>query len=405
MNLSMNLSQNSAYTGEILTVSVLNQTVRDLLETGFSNIWVEGELSTLTRPSSGHLYFTLKDERAQLRCAMFKMKQKSLNFKPELGQHVLLRGYISLYPDRGDYQMIVEQMELTGDGLLQLAFQQLNKKLSSEGLYDPSFKKVLPKIPRKIGIISSPTGAAVHDVLTVLQRRFPSIPVIIYPSLVQGSKAANQIINAIESANRRNECDVLILTRGGGSLEDLWPFNEESVARTVFSSSIPIISAIGHEIDFTICDFVADLRAPTPSAAAELITPNQFDFQQRFDQLELRLTRKILSILKSYHQNFEYLKKRLRHPQQRIIDFSIQLNESFDRLHRSFYTLLNYKKNEYLRLAKLLNTISPLSTLERGYTITTHKKTGKVIQSIKQVNEGDHLVLRLSDGLINCLVQ
>ena len=265
---------------DIYTVSDLNARARVILEECFKTIWVSGEISNLAKPNSGHLYFSLKDERAQVRCAFFRNSQRGLRFTPENGQHVLVQAQVSFYAARGDFQLIVSQMEMAGAGALQVAFEQLKQRLHKEGLFSQAHKKKLPLFPKCLGIITSPTGAAIRDILKVLQRRFSSIPIIIYPTLVQGDKAADQISMAIQRATQRKECDVLILARGGGSLEDLWPFNEEKVARAMFHCPIPIVTGIGHEIDVTIADFVADQRASTPSAAAEMVSPNQQEQMQ-----------------------------------------------------------------------------------------------------------------------------
>lgn len=260
---------------EVFTVSQLNDEVRALLENQFPLIWVEGEISNLARPASGHLYFSLKDDAAQVRCAMFKMRNRLLDFQPENGQQVLLRTRVSLYPARGEFQLIVEHMEAAGDGALRRQFELLKRRLSEEGLFDPESKLPLPMVPERLGVITSPTGAAIRDILSVLKRRFPGIPVLIYPVPVQGAEAPAAIVKALRTAAARHECDLLIMARGGGSLEDLWAFNDEAVARAMHACPIPIVSGIGHEIDFTIADFVADQRAPTPSAAAELVSPGK----------------------------------------------------------------------------------------------------------------------------------
>jgi exodeoxyribonuclease VII large subunit len=259
---------------EIYSISELNSEARVLLEKRFPLIWVEGEISNLARPASGHIYFSLKDEAAQVRCAMFKMHNRLVNFQPKNGQQVLARVRISLYEARGEFQLIVEHMEETGDGALRRQFELLKQKLFEEGLFDEAHKQALPFLPTQLGVITSPSGAAIRDILSVLKRRFPGIPVLIYPVPVQGTEAPQAIVESIHSAAKCQDCDLLILARGGGSLEDLWAFNEETVARAINACPIPIVTGIGHEIDFTIADFVADYRAPTPSAAAEFISPD-----------------------------------------------------------------------------------------------------------------------------------
>ena len=279
-------SSSTATRRNILTVSQLNRSTSQLLAEHFLSVLVEGEISNLSTPSSGHLYFSLKDAHAQVRCAMFKTQQRKLGFKPENGKQVLIKAQVSLYEPRGDFQLIVEHLEEAGDGALRRAFEALKLKLSEEGLFNPVHKKAIPTLPGTIGIITSPTGAAIKDILTVLKRRFPAIPVIIYPVAVQGSNAKYEITQAITLANEHEYCDVIILGRGGGSLEDLWAFNEEIVARAIFASTIPIISAVGHETDITIADYVADYRAATPSVAAEQASPDQQEWLNRFVQLE-----------------------------------------------------------------------------------------------------------------------
>lgn len=281
----MSLSQSPA----IYTVSRLNQTVRMLLEQQMGQVWISGEISNFTQPASGHWYFTLKDDGAQVRCAMFRNSNRRVTFRPQHGQQVLVRANITLYEPRGDYQIIVESMQPAGVGLLQQQFEQLKQKLSQEGLFDAQHKQPLPSPAHQIGVITSKTGAALHDILHVLQRRDPSLPVVIYPTAVQGDDAPAQIVRAIELANQRAECDVLIVGRGGGSLEDLWSFNDERVARAIFASRIPIVSAVGHETDVTIADFIADLRAPTPSAAAEVVSRNQQELLRQIQGQQQRL--------------------------------------------------------------------------------------------------------------------
>ena len=266
---------------EVYTVSQLNQAAKNLLEGSFPLIWISGEISNLSQPSSGHMYLTLKDEAAQVRCAMFRFRNSLLSFAPKNGMQVLARAKVSLYEGRGEFQLIIEHMEEAGDGLLRRKFDELKHRLAALGLFNHEHKKPLPALPQCIGVVTSATGAAIRDIISVLKRRMPAIPIMIYPAAVQGSEAAGQIVKAINLANQRQECDVLIVGRGSGSLEDLWPFNEEIVAHAIFNSEIPIISAVGHEIDYTIADFVADVRAATPSAAAELISPHQQELLQQ----------------------------------------------------------------------------------------------------------------------------
>lgn len=429
----------------ILSVTELNRTVSQLLGDYFMTVFVEGELSNLSIPSSGHLYFTLKDANAQIRCALFRNQQLRLNFKPENGKQVIVKARVSLYEPRGDYQLIVESMELSGDGRLRQAFEDLKRKLTIEGLFDTVHKKTLPKLPQAIGVITSPTGAAIHDILTVLKRRFAAIPVIIYPVAVQGEQAKYEIAKAIAIANQRLDCDVLIVGRGGGSLEDLWAFNEELVARAIFASKIPIISAVGHETDVTIADFVADFRAATPSAAAEQASPDQSQWLARFIQLEQQLQQRLQRKLIQHQQTLDWLNKRLAQQsieqklernQQRLMALKHRLTQVMQNKLQQQQSLLSVKianlwqynpavkiRNQQQRLAYLdhrllsaiqkqlkqrqqrlatasqtLNAISPLATLSRGYTLTIEPSSGQIIRASTQVKLGDIVETRLAKG-------
>ncbi|MDD5114047.1 MAG: exodeoxyribonuclease VII large subunit [Methylobacter sp.] len=429
----------------VLTVSQLNRATGQLLNEHFFSVLVEGELSNFSAPSSGHFYFTLKDANAQVRCAMFRPQQRRLAFKPENGKQVIVKAQVSLYEPRGDYQLIVEHIEEAGDGVLRRAFEALKQKLATEGLFDAKHKQSLPTLPQCIGLITSPTGAAIHDILTVLKRRFPCVPVIIYPVAVQGDNAKHDIANAIAKANQLQQCDVLIVGRGGGSLEDLWAFNEEVVARAIFTSTIPIISAVGHETDFTIADFVADLRAPTPSAAAEHATPDFREWLMRFAQLEQRLQQQLQRKLNQQKQSLDWLTKRLeqQHPRTIVLRNLQRMDELEGRLNLAIQTRLarqsselatktatlwrynpantiagykqrlNYLNKQLIagsrqklqacqqRLAnasQTLHVVSPLATLNRGYTLTLAPDNGKVIRSVKQLAVGDIVESRLAQG-------
>jgi exodeoxyribonuclease VII large subunit len=408
--LSTNDPQNSGR--DIITVSQLNRRARQLLETHMALLWIEGELSNVSTPSSGHWYFTLKDAQAQVRCAMFRNRNMTVKFKPQQGTHVIIRARVSLYEERGDYQIIAEHMEEAGTGILQRNFEALKQKLFLEGLFAQEHKKALPKMPKHIAIITSPTGAAVRDILQILDRRFALIPVTLIPVAVQGKDSAPQIVHALEIANRSQLFDVIILGRGGGSLEDLWPFNEEIVARAIYASDIPIVSAVGHETDITIADFVADLRAPTPSAAAELVVPDSDElldqfigfevlleesiqrklefFQQkvhwlqsrlrhpkskleqasqRLDHLESRLKQKILSNIR-YHQNHLHtlsLRQAPWHPKNQLQRLQQRLLQADQQLRTSQQHLIDKKKQAFQSAVRVLNTLSPLKTLDRGY--------------------------------------
>ncbi len=443
----MDLLSTPASKKKIYSVSELNRETKDLLSGYFSIIQVQGEISNLSTPSSGHIYFTLKDQKAQIRCAMFKTKQRGLDFKPANGNQVIISAQVSLYETRGDYQLIVDRMQEAGDGELQQAFEQLKNKLLKQGLFEANIKHILPGIPQKIGVITSPTGAAIHDILSVLKRRFPIIPVIIYPTIVQGDSAKFEIINAIESANKQKQVDVIILARGGGTLEDLWAFNEECVARAIAKSKIPIVSGIGHEVDFTIADFVADLRAPTPSAAAENVVPDQRTWFLKFQSLESLLQQIIQRRLLHFQQSTSWLKTRLKqqHPgeklqryaqtldivemrlvrniQSKIVDFKnlivnqhnqLQRQNPIDRIIRykeqqlylknrlnsSILKKLENLQKNYLSLTQTLNAVSPLATLERGYAIVSKPHTPVVIRSSQQLSLNDMITTRFARGQI-----
>jgi exodeoxyribonuclease VII large subunit len=429
----------------ILTVTQLNRATNQLLGEHFLSVLVEGEISNTAQPSSGHLYFSLKDANAQVRCAMFRTQQRRLGFKPENGKQVVVKAQVSLYEPRGDFQLIVEHIEEAGDGALRRAFEALKLKLSEEGLFDTANKQSLPALPKTIGVITSPSGAAIRDILTVLRRRFSAIPVIIYPVAVQGDNAKYEIARAIALANEHKQCDVIILGRGGGSLEDLWAFNEEMVARAIFASAIPIISAVGHETDVTIADFVADLRAATPSAAAEHATPDQQEWLSRFVQLEARLQQQLQRRLSQKQQLLAWLSKRLQqqHPgqklarnAQRMDELELRLNQAMQtRLrhnkslveakiaklwqHSPAVTIYNYKqKQDYLskrlitvtrhklegfnqrllNVSQTLHAVSPLATLNRGYALVTHQPSGHIIRSAEQLKPGDMVETRLAEG-------
>ncbi|WP_281222251.1 exodeoxyribonuclease VII large subunit [Photobacterium sanguinicancri] len=434
----------------IFTVSSLNAEVRLLLENEMGIVWLVGELSNLSMPVSGHWYFTLKDSRAQVKCAMFRGNNRRVTFKPTNGTQVLVKARLSLYEPRGDYQLIIESMQPEGDGRLQQQFEQLKMNLAAEGLFAQSLKKPLPEQPKRVGIITSKTGAALHDILNVLQRRDPSLPVVIYPTMVQGEGSAISIAQAIGRANSRQECDVLIVGRGGGSLEDLWAFNEEIVARTIAASQIPIISAVGHEVDVTIADFVADMRAPTPSAAAELVSRDNSHQTQKISQKTQQLTHSVRQYLSDRRRHLTQLQHRLerQHPQlrlnqqsQRLDDVSSRLERAMknyivqhrqhlnrnehklalhspvqtlkqqanrlerveSRLHDAMDRRLLTARHQLAMAAEKLETVSPLATLGRGYSITRDSK-GKVIRTTDQVNHGDTIITKVANGEIQSVV-
>jgi exodeoxyribonuclease VII large subunit len=388
---------------KILKVSQINLLAKKILEANFTNILVEGEISNFVKPSSGHIYFSLKDETAQVRAAMFRQNNSALKFIPQNGMHVIVTAQVSLYEARGDYQLIVNRMELAGAGILHTKFLQLKTKLAAEGLFDSKYKKPLPKLPLCIGVITSPTGAVIRDILSVLKRRFPSVKVIIYPVLVQGSEAALQIVTALQKANMRHECEVLILARGGGSIEDLWPFNEEAVARAIFVSNIPIVSAVGHETDFTIADFVADMRAPTPSAAAELVVPNQLEWYRILENLNQRLINLMQYQLHRCCLLITNFKNRLRHPSYYLAEKSQRLDDYERRLSLAMQHALAYCKQHLAKISAALDAYGPLATLMRGYAIIS--KDNAIISKIDNIKIDDQIRAKIVDGELTCLVQ
>lgn len=391
----MNLIDNPIY-----TVSHLNSEAGNLLNTHFGAILVTGEISNLSKPSSGHLYFSLKDRDAQIRCALFRFQHQRIDFPLENGQQVVVQAQVSLYEPRGDFQLIVSSMQLAGIGKLQLAFEQLKNTLEKAGLFDEAHKKLLPAFPKQIGIISSSSGAALQDILKVLRRRSPHIPVVIYPTAVQGDKASAQIVSAIQTANARAECDVLILARGGGSIEDLWSFNEAIVAQAIFESTIPIITGIGHQTDFTIADFVADHRAPTPSAAAECASPNADEYSALLSQHLSRLQKNMQAYIQLCQTHLMHLEKRLQHPSEKIRQQAQTVDQLENQLIRVMQHYLKNQREKIIHAAHILDTISPLKILQRGFSITKNKKTDRLITSHKSVKSGDCIVTRLSDGEI-----
>ncbi|MBT3204121.1 MAG: exodeoxyribonuclease VII large subunit [Gammaproteobacteria bacterium] len=434
----------------IWSVSALNFEIKTMLEKGIGSIWIEGEISNLAKPASGHWYFSIKDERAQLRAAMFKNRNGRVAFRPENGQQVLIRAQVTLYEARGDFQVIVDHMEEAGVGRLMQQYEALKKQLSSEGLFATDQKKKIPAQARHIGLITSASGAAIRDALSVIERRSPSSEVTVYPTPVQGEPATAQIIQAIESANRHAQCDVLLLIRGGGSLEDLWCFNEESVARAIFDSEIPVVTGIGHEIDFTIADFVADVRAPTPSVAAETVTMDQFEIMTQLDILSARLTTQMQSLLQSkadsllnskerilsFHpeRSMDNLKQRLIFAQSRLKAIQAnRLQQNQNKFHLAFEQLkhhnpesniplltnqlnnLNHQliqsmnnrmedcHHQFSLLATTMDNLSPLKTLTRGYAAISKNK--QIISSASQLKQNDIINIRFKDGETKAKVQ
>ena len=428
----------------VFSVSELNSSVARLLEQEFSWIWVEGEISNLATPASGHIYFTLKDAGAQVRCAMFRGRNRVLKFGPENGTQVLVRCKVSLYEVRGDYQLIVDRMEEAGGGALQRKYEELKQKLAAEGLFNEDHKQDIPELPGCIGVITSRSGAAIRDVLSVIARRFPSVPVKLFPVAVQGAEAAPAICNALQLAEQHGVCDVILLVRGGGSLEDLWSFNEEAVARAIYQCNIPVVSGVGHEVDVTIADFVADFRAATPTAAAETVTPDQEAWMQTLDWYANRLQQLMKEKVGRQAERLSWLRTRLsqQHPtatlqrmsqsladinqrmllcinhqlqtassqtQQlrlqllansplyRVREYSNRLERTYQQLQYRMQTLLNQRKSEFEHLVTTLNAISPLQTLSRGYSITT-TSDGHTITNTDTVSKSDSIITRLHSG-------
>lgn len=388
----------------VVTVSALIACLQELVEDNFVEVLVRGELSNVSRPPSGHYYFTLKDQKSQIRCAMFRSHARALRFSPQDGMAVICCGRVSVYSQRGDLQLIVEGIEPEGVGRLQLAFEQLKEKLQIEGLFAQNLKKSLPEFPTVVGVVTSATGAALQDILNILKRRSAGLKVLLRPVLVQGNGAAQEIARAIDELNREGSADVLIVGRGGGSREDLWAFNEEVVARSIFASHIPVISAVGHETDFSIADMVADLRAPTPSAAAELVVQNRLELERHLDQLTLRLADRMKAQLMLLQSRLEGLEKRLKAPEEQIQLQQLHLYQWEDRLQRSMRTILDRQHQRFALLAGQLNSLSPLQVLSRGYAIVTDNKSGKVVDSAEQVELGDLLDIRLSEGELTATV-
>ena len=432
---------------KIISVTELNKLAKSLLENGIPKLWIEGEISNLARPASGHIYFSLKDETSQIRCAWFKQRQSINANDISNGMKMLALGKISLYQPRGEYQFIIEKMETAGEGDLKRKYEELKQKLFNEGLFDREKKLEIPKLPKKIGVITSPSGAAIRDVLSILKRRFPLLPIVIFPITVQGDNAAPDIENALKNANLRADCDVLILTRGGGSLEDLWAFNEEIVARAIHVSKIPIISAIGHETDTTIADFVSDVRAPTPSGAAEIVTPDQNELLKLLKTLFGRIEHETNQYINSKSQSMDWLSKRLSQSNpimtvrkqieisgnlrkllfssigrnlsihsKAVDSLKFRLNSSSPKLEiqkaishlsemqlkittstKSSVTKLN---SQLTALGKTLDSLSPLKTLDRGYAVARDSKTKKIISNSEKVSINSQIDIKLAKGEI-----
>jgi exodeoxyribonuclease VII large subunit len=436
---------------DVYTVSRLNKEVRLLLESGMPMLWLEGELSNFAAPTSGHWYFSLKDAQAQVRCAMWRQRNSQLRFRPREGMHVLARARVGLYEPRGEYQLIVEHLEEAGEGALKREFEKLKTRLAAEGLFAAERKKLLPPVPRRVGVVTSPTGAAIHDILRVLRARFPAAAVLLYPTAVQGAAAVPEIVRAIESASRRQECDVLIVARGGGSLEDLWCFNDERVARAIAACRVPTISGVGHEVDVTIADFVADLRAPTPSAAALAAVPDRATWLAALAQLESRFGDAMARLLRQRGQALGALAQRLKisHPgarlaqhTQRLDDLDLRLRSALranllhqrqrlenlstrlwrenprhrlealcahaaalrQRMVAAFSGSLSELERRLALAARTLDAVSPLATLGRGFALVTRVEDGALLRDAAHVPPGTEIEARLSKGKLRATV-
>ena len=435
---------------QVYSISELTEKIQELLEDHFDFVWVEGEISNFSTPASGHYYMVLKDDKAQIRAVMFRLQARYLKFIPENGMKVIAQGRLSVYTPRGEYQIILDYLEPMGVGALALAFEQLKKKLASQGVFDEEIKKPLPFLPQRVAVITSPTGAAIRDFLKIIRRRFANIEIVIVPVRVQGEEATADMVKALDMINRELSVDVIVLTRGGGSLEDLWAFNQEQLALAIRSSHIPIVSAVGHEIDLTIADLAADFRAPTPSAAAELLVVEKESLLTRLNDTQTRLVSAVVRNLKNLHQDLGYLAKDLKDPRKRLADIWLRLDEIHVRLVRSMNLItrdrrirlnterralllqspmnvmfsmkqrLDFQKNSLVRvmnsylgdkqsafslLKKRIMDLSPLSILKRGYSITRRLPEKMVLRNVSPVNRGDRVQVLLAEGGLECRVE
>ena len=443
------MPQDSQNARDIYSVSRLTREARALLEGSFPLLWLEGEISNFVRPASGHWYFSLKDDLAQVRCAMFRNRNMLAGFLPQNGMQVLVRARISMYEARGEFQIIAEHIETAGDGALRREFELLKKRLQAEGVFAEQHKLPLPESITRIGVITSPSGAAIRDILTTLKRRFPAASVIVYPVAVQGAESAPQIVNMLQIAQQRNECDVLLLARGGGSLEDLWSFNDERVARAIYACRLPVVAGIGHEVDFTIADMVADMRAATPTAAAELVSPNQVELVRKIQQQNARLNNAMQSSIRHAQQHLKWMQSRLVSPAQRMLQLTQRLDDYQQRLvtnmlhqlrharanlnnitnqlhalhpgnaikqqqqvlthlslrlNQQIQYYLTTKRERLKQATQTLAAVSPLATLERGYAIVTDVDKSHIITRATQTKPGDKIRARLHIGEILCRV-
>ena len=393
-------------TPRIYSVQEVTRYIRQRLDEDevLSDIYIKGELSNLSQPTSGHLYFTLKDEFSELPCVMFREQNRGLKFVPEDGMSVIVRGHITVYEKRGKYQLYVEEIQEEGIGALYRAFEQLKKKLKEEGLFDVVYKKPIPSFPRRIGVITSPTGAAIRDILKITKKRFPHVNILLAPVAVQGEEASSQIVHAIRLMNRysaeREKIDVVILGRGGGSIEELWAFNEECVAREIFSSAIPVISAVGHETDFTIADFVADKRAATPSEAAEFVVPDTREIEKNLSSLELRMRQNVFKAIEYYRKQLVSIEKSVlfRKPTERINQYRQTVDELKRNMVAEITHFVTLQRKNVQALTGKLDALSPLAILERGYSICSKLPEGKIVRSVEEISIGDALKVLFTDG-------
>jgi exodeoxyribonuclease VII large subunit len=435
---------------KIYTVSTLSEEIKNLLEAHFDFVWVEGEISNFRSPLSGHFYMVLKDEKAQIRAVMFRPQTRYLKFMPQDGMKVIIRGRVAIYEPRGEYQVILDYMEPLGVGALALAFEQLKKKLAAQGIFDESIKKPLPFLPQRVAVITSPTGAAIRDFLKIIRRRFANLEITVVPVKVQGEGAAGEMVEALDLVNRELDVDVIVLTRGGGSIEDLWAFNQEELALAIRASRIPVVSAVGHEIDITISDLAADLRAPTPSGAAELLVVEKETLKQQIMQLQVRLQSGLKTELASLQEKIRFLSRGLRDPRKRLADSWLRLDDMESRLSRMMsFMMMDRKRSlaageralilhsplkivaglkqkiefqsrsmammvsrklrdcrmDISMIEEKLKDMSPLSVLGRGYSITRKLPEKRVLRSSSQVNKGDKVSVKLAEGELECLVE
>jgi len=435
---------------KVYSITELTSEIQTLLEDRFDFVWVEGEISNFSAPASGHYYMVLKDEKAQIRAVMFRLQARYLKFVPENGMHVLAQGRVGVYPPRGEYQIILDYLEPMGVGALALAFEQLKKKLAARGIFNEEIKKPLPFLPQRVAVITSPTGAAIRDFLKIIRRRFANIEITVVPVRVQGDGASADMVKALELVNRELEVDVIVLTRGGGSLEDLWAFNQEELAMAIRQSKIPVVSAVGHEIDLTIADLAADFRAPTPSAAAELLVVEKESLLERLNEMKNRLISVTHQYVRIYTQDLDHLAKRLKDPGKRLHESWLRLDEVQSRLIRTIHliilddqkridaeshallaysptnlintmgqqldfqgkyfiqtmrTSLRNMRSTLVSLEKRMNDLSPLSILKRGYSITRKLPEKRVLRDTSGVGKGDQVQVLLSKGALTCRIE